>query len=205
MAPSQRTVRLYRRVLRGIQRRLWWAWVLPVLLLGIPSSARSQERGDVSDRWLTLSVGAGALRFTCDYCATGRDLGPSVRLGFGAYARPDLGIGIEVGGWSHDDDGIRENVFEAGVVGQLYPRSGSGLHVLGGLGWVGYRADSFAYDAVRLSLGAGWDFPLSGRWVVGNEITVDAASFGALRNGDRTAANQVSLSVLRLSILLKRR
>jgi hypothetical protein len=112
---------------------------------------------------------------------------------------------VEVGGWSHDDDGVRESLFRVSTLAQLYPRAGSGFYVQGGLGWAGYRAESFAYDAVNLSLGAGWDLPLAGRWVVGNGVSVDAASFGTLRNEGRAAVREVSLSVVRLTVLLKRR
>ena len=61
---------------------------------------------------------------------------------------------------------------DGGAVGQ-----GAGLHLVAGLGWSGYRAELITYDAVRMSLGAGWDLPLTGSWVVGNRIMLDAASF----------------------------
>ena len=158
-----------------------------------------------SGPWWEVAVGAGALRFTCDVCADDRDLGASFRVAGGGYASSSFPVGVEVGWWSHDDAGIRERVYRVGVVGHFYPRKDRRLHVVGGLGWIGYRAGDFLYDAVDLSVGAGWELPLGDGWVVGSRVTLDAASFGALSNGDRRVAGDVGVSLLRFATLLKYR
>ena len=106
--------------------------------------------------------------------------------------------------WTHGDGEVRESVYRAGLTAQLHPRAGSGLHVLAGLGWSGYRAEGFGYDAARLTLGAGWDLPLGGPWVLGNSVTLDAASFGSLRNEAAQVASSVGLSVVRFGVYIRR-
>ena len=112
-------------------------------------------------------------------------------------------MGVEGGGWSHDDDGEREKVYRAGVVAQLSPLLGRGLYLLGGFGWSGYRAGGFRYDAPRISVGAGWDLPVTGGWIIGSQLVLDASSFGSLKNEEDIVARRVGLSTIRLSIHLR--
>jgi hypothetical protein len=79
------------------------------------------------------------------------------------------------------------------------------VHLLGGAGWVGWRSDEFAYDALDLSVGAGWSVPLGGRWSLTNSVIVHAASFGKLRNDGEAATNGVSLSLAGFEVALLRR
>jgi len=166
-------------------------------------AAPAAEEG--SRLWYSVGLGAGSVRFTCDICASDRDPGATVQLGFGARATDQLDVGIEVGGWTREDDGVRETVKRAGLRAILRPNPASGFHLLGGAGWVGYTADELGYDAVALSVGAGWDFPLVGRWRIGNRLLLDAASWGSLRNDAGAAARDVSLSVARFEVTLLRR
>ncbi len=155
--------------------------------------------------WFAATVGGAGARLTCDLCQPARDLGPSVNVSIGAYASPRVRVGLEGGGWTHDEEDIRERVYRAGVVAHLLPDPARGLYLLGGFGWSGYRAESFRYDAARLTLGVGWDLPLTSRWMVGNSITLDAASFGTLKNDEATVARNVGLSLVRLSVGIRRR
>jgi hypothetical protein len=155
--------------------------------------------------WWTAGFGAAGARLTCDLCQTSRDLGPAVDLVVGAVAGPGLRVGVDVGAWTHDDHGVRESVYRAGLLAFAHPRPGSGLHLIGGLGWSGYRAGSFGYDAVRLTVGAGWDLPIVGGWVMGNQVTLDAASFGSLANQGTTVVSGVGLSLLRFGVYVGRR
>lgn len=155
--------------------------------------------------WWSVTVGAAGARLTCDLCDPARELGPWADVAFGTYASPAVRVGVEGGAWTHDDDGVRESVYRAGVVAEVAPRAGSGLYLLGGVGWLGYRAESFNCDTIRLSVGVGWDLPLSGRWAVGNTLTLDAASFGSLKNDQTTVARGVGMSVMRLGVHLRRR
>jgi hypothetical protein len=116
-----------------------------------------------------------------------------------------LRVGIDGGVWANEDGDVRETVYRAGLVAQLHPRPGSGLHLVGGLGWSGYRAELFNYDAVRLTLGAGWDLPLTEGWVVGNRVLLDAASFASWDNEVGSVVSSVGLSVLTFGMYLRRR
>lgn len=155
--------------------------------------------------WFAASVGGAGARLTCDLCQPARDLGPSINLSIGAYASPRIRVGIEGGWWSHDEGDSRESVYRAGIVAHLIPNADKGLYLLGGFGWSGYRVESFRYDAPRLTLGVGWDLPLTDRWAVGNSLTLDAASFGTLKNDEATLARSVGLSLVRLSVGIRRR
>lgn len=183
-------------------RPLAAALVLAVLL--VPSDGAAQEtvtRG----LWWSAGVGAGGARVTCDLCAASRDVGPAARVSLGATARPGLRVGLTGGLWTHDDGDVRENVWSAGLVAQQRLRPGSRIHLDGGLGWAGYRADAFRYDAVELTLGVGYDIPVTGAWVVTNGLAIGVSSFGRLKRDERVAARDVSLSVVRFELTVGRR
>jgi hypothetical protein len=190
-------------------RRLVWVTLTISCLAAFPPDGVAQDVAtsgkDVLDGfWLAVTAGAGAARLTCDLCAP-RDLGPSVDIAAGAYASPRLRVGVEAGGWTHLEEEleVRETVYRAGVTAQLHPRADSGLQLIGGFGWSGYRAQAFRYDAARVTVGIAWDLPLAAGLVIGNSITIDAASFGSLRNQDVKVARGVGLSVVRLGVYLR--
>lgn len=176
-----------------------------VLFATTAAPAIAQTAQSAGGVWWEVSAGAGGTRLTCPLCDPKRELGPAIGGALGAYANPRLRLGIEGGGWTKRDDGDRETVYRAGLVSQLHPRPNSGLHVIAGLGWSGYRTEEITYDAVRLTLGAGWDLPLTRAWSVGNRLTVDASSHAALKEGETEIANPVGLSVLRFGVYLRKR
>lgn len=189
--------------------------VAAITLVPAPSlfaqSAASSASGGM---WWQASIGAAGARLTCDICDPTRDRGPTLGLAAGTYANGRTRVGVDAEGFTFRDDDFRETVYSAGVHAAVYPRRDSGLHLIGGLGWTGYRAgdvdaepedEGFAYDAVRLRLGAGWDLPLTGTWTVGNQLILDAASLGGLQDEGTTVAESVGLSVIRFSIHLRRR
>jgi hypothetical protein len=56
-----------------------------------------------------------------------------------------------------------------------------------------------------LLVGAGYEFPLSDSFAITNDLSLIATSFGALKNGDATAADDVSVTVLQLAVGIRRR
>ena len=155
--------------------------------------------------WWSVGVGGGSVGLTCDICTRDRDTGVTAQLGLGARARSDVDIGLELGIWTRDDDGVRASARRIDLRAIHRPFDDSGFHVIGGLGWVGYEAGDLTYDAVALSVGVGWDFPLSGRWRIGNRLLIDAASYGSFVNAGAVAVEVVSLSIARLEVVLLRR
>ena len=155
--------------------------------------------------WWGVGAGAGALRFTCDLCATDRDRGPSLFAVVGAHATPGLRVGLEAGGWTLDDGGVREMLWRTGLTAFFHPDPGSGFHVLAGIGWVGWRADELRYDSGSLNVGVGWEFELLPSWAVGNSVRIDASSWGSFKNEDDRVARDVGLSLLRFEVTLRRR
>jgi hypothetical protein len=155
--------------------------------------------------WWELGLGAASSRLSCNLCDPDREAGPVADLAVGAYATPRLRVGVHGGIWHHNDEGDRESVYRAGVLAQFHPRPASGLHLIGGAGWSGYRAGVFGANTMRLTFGAGWDLPFADGWLVGNNLMMDASAFGALKNEEETVARGVGLSVLRLGVFLRRR
>ena len=182
-----------------------------------PSPVLAQPRGAPvrsGGFWWSGAVAAAGARLDCDICDQTRDGGPAVEAAFGTYASSAVRVGLDGGGWTFRDEGFREKVYTAGVMAEIYPRPGSGLHLIGGLGWTGYRAGDvdadddelgFTYNAVRLKLGAGWDFPLTPTWSVGNRLTIDASSLGKLSDEGQPIAGSVGLSLVRFGIYLRYR
>lgn len=183
----------------------------------LPSSAIAQSTGAAPRSggfWWSVAAAAAGARLTCDICDRTRDGGPSIEAAMGTYTGTSVRVGVEGGGWTFKDENFRETIYTAGVVAEVHPRRGSGLHLIGGLGWSGYRADDieedpedvgFRYDALRLRLGVGWDLPMSGPWSVGSRFTVDASSLGTLHDEDAPIASSVGLSIVRFAVYLRYR
>jgi hypothetical protein len=155
--------------------------------------------------WWTATIAGHASRLTCDLCETGRDLGAAAGFAVGTYAGRRTRVGLDLGYATGTGDGVRESVVSAGVVAELYPLVGKGLHLIGGLGWAGYRAEDFEYNAIRVRLGVGWDLALGGSWVVGNRLTYDASSFGTLRAEGAPVVHGVGLGTAQFGLYVGRR
>ncbi len=182
------------------------AGCLIAALAGASHVAAQGADADAEGRWWwTASASAQGTRLVCDLCDTSRDLGPALDFVLGRYAGSATRVGLEAGYATTTNDGERESVWSAGIAAEIHPRPGSGLHVIGGFGWAGYRAADFTYDAVRLRLGVGWDLPLAGSWVVGNRLTYDASSFASLQNDGTPVQESVGLGTLRFGMYLGRR
>ena len=174
-------------------------------LVFLPCPAAGQGgTASASGTWWEVAAGAGSGRITCEICDPSRESGWAASLAVGSYANAGLRVGLEGSAWTAEERNGRESVYGAGVVLQLHPRPRSGLHVVGGLGWSGYRAEGNQYDAARLTLGAGWDLPLFGSWTVGNRLVLDAASHFPLRGGEAVVEPAAGLSVLKWHIYLRK-
>jgi hypothetical protein len=87
---------------------------------------------EAASPWYRLTGGGAGMRFTCDLCAPVRDPGPAVRLSVGAHAGPPLRVGLEGGGWTHEERTVGQPTHGLGLVAHV------GLQVLGflTLSWV---------------------------------------------------------------------
>jgi hypothetical protein len=182
--------------------------------ISVPASVLAQPVRGSGGIWWSAAAAAGGARLACDICDPTRDGGPAIEVAAGTYATPTVRVGLDGGAWTFRDEDFRETVYTAGVLTEIHPWRGRGLHLIGGLGWTGYRAGDvdadddelgFHYNAVRLRLGAGWDFPLTGAWSVGNRITLDASSLGTLSDDGQPIATSVGLSLVRFGIYLRYR
>ncbi len=195
-------------------KRLRTAVVAAVCIVVPSSSVRAQSTGADGGLWWSVSAAAGGARLTCDICDPTRDGGPGVEVAVGAHAASGVRVGVDAGGWTFREEDFRETVYTAGLVVEIHPRRDSGLHLIGGVGWSGYRAnevdpapgeEGFRYDAMRLRVGAGWDLPLTASWVVGNRVTLDSSSLGTLHDDGTAIARAVGLSVVRFAVFLRHR
>lgn len=181
------------------------------VLLGTTPISSAAQASDASPSpiangvWWEVAASIGGSRLTCSLCDPDRGLGPSVDVAVGAYASPRTRVGVDGGAATQLDGAERETVYRAGLVTHLHPDPSRGFHLLGGIGWSGYRAEGFTYDAVRLTVGVGWDLALTPAWRVGNRLTLDAASFARLRNDGVTVAPSAGLSVLRFGAYIRAR
>ncbi|MDH5234085.1 MAG: hypothetical protein OEW77_03935 [Gemmatimonadota bacterium] len=183
------------------------AWALAALAAA-PALAAQDGGGAAAEPpsvWYEFTVGGASARLTCRLCQPAWNLGPVVTAAVGGYAGQRLRLGVEVSRWTYLDPGARETLTGIGLVMHLQPNPGRGLYLTGGLGWSGYRAGDFSYDAPRLTLGAGWDVPAFGRWVVGNVVALDASAFAPLRNGDVTVVPQAGHGAVRFAVQMRRR
>jgi hypothetical protein len=184
---------------------LGWALIVGIAASPCALLAQSGRTGEGPDLWWRVSVEAGGARLTCDLCDRRRDLGGALSVAFGAHASSSVRVGVEGGGWTRKEDGVRESVHEAGIVAEIHPWPERGLHLVGGLGWSGFRAGDFSLDAPRVRVGAGWDFPVTASWVVGNRVVLDAASFASLEGEGASVARSVGLSVVRFGVYARHR
>jgi hypothetical protein len=180
-----------------------WTWLpLAALLCAGRAAAQSPDSGT----WFGLGAGGGWTRVSCAICSTDRDLGPAGHLRIGTAIRPGLLVGAA---WTHRDDEeeeIRETVATLAGVGTVYPRPGGPLYLKGGIGYIAYRAtEEVAANLIGLVVGAGYEFAVSDGFAITNDLSLVATSFGALKNGDATAADDVSITVLRLGIGIRSR
>lgn len=154
--------------------------------------------------WWDASLGAGSSQVSCGICANGVDTGPFLTLAWGAYASTTIGLGIELGGWTHRDGDVRERILQGSLSVRFARDPRAGLHYLAGAGWMQYRAGDFAYAAPQLQLGLGWSLPVTAVWGVGGRLLTDIAPFGSLENGGRTVADGVRVGTLRLAVFVRR-
>lgn len=155
--------------------------------------------------WYEATLGGSGMRLTCDFCQPARDVGPSATIALGGYGSDRVRLGVELGMWTYGNEDVREHLQSAGVVAHLVPNPRRGLYLIGGFGWSGYRAGEFKYDAPRVTVGAGWDIPAGGKFVVGNVITLDAAAFATLRSDEISVLENVGLSVVRAAVKVRRK
>ncbi len=188
-------------------------WVAIALLVAAPVA--EAQRAPLSGAapattapniWFGATLGGAGVRLTCDACQAARDVGPQFTIMAGAHAAPRLRVGVELGRWSYSRDDVRETVTSLGLLShvKLGPDPRRGVYLLGGIGWSGYRAGDFSYDAARITVGAGYDLPLMSRWVIGNEIALDAAAFAPIKSESVVAMRNVGLSSVRLGFHLRR-
>lgn len=213
-----------RQLFRALLRRALLALLLLLLAIALlaqegsaqdaraetrPAATRRDSGSDGAARdsrmWYGLAIGGGGTRLACDICDPTRDSGPSVTLSFGAYARDYLRVGVEGSRWSHRDGAARETVSALGLVAHLALPAWRGLYVIGGGGWSGYRAGPFRSDAPRVTLGLGYDVPITQGWVVGNVLSLDASWPAEIKNDDIAVVRNAGLSTLRVGLQIHRR
>lgn len=184
---------------------------LIVLLAGalaLPGAAEAQSQNS-SGLWFGLGVGGGWGRIGCDLCVTDRELGYTGTASFGGTVRDGLLVGAEVGGWRFQQEEVRQVIGSLAAIVTMYPRPDqSGLFVRGGFGvnYANVTEGDEDVDAttVGVQVGVGHEFHLSPGWSLVNALNVMASSFGTLKAGDQSIVGDVSNTVVRFSVGVKK-
>ena len=174
----------------------------------VPAQASAQSQNS-SGLWLGLTMGGGWGRIGCDLCVAGRELGYTGTLSFGGTVRDGLLVGAEVGGWTFQQEEARQTIGSLSGILTMYPRPDeSGLFVRGGLGVNYAKVTEGDQDVdattVGVQLGVGHEYHLTRGWSLLNAVNVMASSFGSLKAGDETIVGDVSNTVVRFTIGVKK-
>ena len=165
--------------------------------LACAAPVRAQRAGD--GVWLSAGAGVGWGRVSCDICQTTRDIGPGGYARVGTTIHPGVRVAAEASAWTHQVEDERENLGAVMAVLYLQPPE-SRLFVKGGLGYIGYRAgEDIALNSAGLQVGGGFEFQLGG-FALNNYINLIGSSFGNLKNGSDTIANDVSTTLLQFGV-----
>lgn len=181
--------------------------MLVALAMLCAAEAGAQAPESASGTWFGIGAGGGWARVSCTICSAARDVGPAGQMRIGTTLRPGLLVGGEASAWTHtNEDDVRETVGTIAAVGYLYPRPGGALYLKGGAGYVAFRAgNDLASNLFGLIVGAGYEFRIGEQLSITNDLGLVASSFGALKNGAATAADDVSVTVLQFGIGIRRR
>lgn len=188
-------------------RRSWLIFSLAALAV-VPAGISAQSQNS-SGLWLGLGVGGGWGRIGCDLCVARRELGYTGTLSFGGTVRQGLLVGAEVGGWTFQQEEARQTIGSLSGILTMYPRpDASGLFVRGGVG-INYAKvtqgdEDVDATTVGLQVGIGHEFHLSPGWSLLNSVNVMASSFGSLKAGDTAIVSDVSNTVVRFTVGVKK-
>jgi hypothetical protein len=84
--------------------------------------------------WITFGLGAGSATLTCDGCASDRQTGLAVQVALGGTLNDHLLLGMDVSGWSKDEQGASLDIFNSQFAVRFYPVRSSGLFLKAGVG-----------------------------------------------------------------------
>ncbi len=181
---------------------------LTAATLAAPQALHGQSQNS-SGLWLGLGVGGGWGRIGCDLCVADRELGYTGLVSFGGTIRSGLLVGAEVSGWTFSQEQARQTIGSLNAVVTMYPRPDqAGLFVKGGLGvnYAKVTEEDEDVDATTIGvvLGVGHEYHLSPGWSLMNSINVQASSFGTLKAGDQSIVDDVSNTVIRFTMEVKK-
>ena len=181
---------------------------LALAALSAPQGLTAQSQNS-SGLWMGLGLGGGWGRIGCDLCIADRQLGYSGLASFGGTVRDGLLAGAEVSGWTFSQENARQTIGSLHAVVTMYPRPDqAGLFVKGGVGvsYTQVTEEDEDVDAttVGVLLGVGHEYHLTPGWSLMNSINVQASSFGSLKAGDESIVDDVSNTVIRFQMTVKK-
>lgn len=176
-----------------------------VALLSAPLAAQSRD-----GLWLSGGLGSGWTRVGCDICQSDRGTSLSGFLGMGGRVSNKVQIGAEANGWKHGDDQVDESVWGISAVAYVFPKARGGFFWKGGVGLLSYRIDDgndiLTSNALGFQLGAGWAFPLRGRFSITPYASAFVASLGSeVKFNGAQILDHSNLSLVQLGIGVTRR
>jgi len=157
--------------------------------------------------WAGVGVGTGRQHVTCEICRGDGNGGWAVRAAAGSSLGPSLRLGGELHGWTDRTDDVRFTFLSVTPVLYWYPGAGR-YHVMAGVGYANYRGSSddetIGASAVGITLGAGYELPLAGRYALAPFASYTGSLLANLTR-DRTIITGAQLSLFQVGVGITRR
>lgn len=119
-----------------MRRRSIVVWSLTVVSFlasaSVASAGHPQERHGF---WIGLGVGVGSAQVTCDDCEGGRETAGIGHIALGGTLSEHLLLGVDLNGWSKEQEGLTVNLYNALATLTVYPQASSGLFLKVGAGY----------------------------------------------------------------------
>ena len=184
---------------------------VPVTAQAISSAeAAAAADSDVRHRglWVGVGIGAGSSMVSCAICREDRRGGPSGYMGIGATLRPALLVGAEGTVWVNATEELDQYLGALTLAAYLYPRTGSGFFVKGGLSGLRYvasedgaaEAEQATATTVGVNLGVGYEFPVRPGYSMVPFLNVVASSFGRLHQDGETLARDLNVTLIQFGL-----
>ena len=194
---------LFRHSLPGGTIRSHFGPALVAALLVFSSPLEAQNRGV----WVSVGLGPGLQRITCEICRANGNGGWAGRVAAGGSVGRQFGWGGEFHGWTDRTDNVRFIAYSIMPALYWHPKK-KPYFVMGGAGLASYRASDgnevISSASVGMTFGGGIQLPLVARFSLTPYATY-TGSFLAHLKLDRTVLTDARLSLFQVGIGLTRR
>jgi hypothetical protein len=158
--------------------------------------------------WAGLGIGTGMQQVACDICRGDGNGGWTARAALGGTLSRHLRLGAELHGWTDKTDDIRFSFYSVMPAIYWYPSTRIPYFMLGGAGWVGYRAanqdETMSTSSPGLTVGLGYELQVAPSYAITSFVTY-TGSFLANLKYERTDIADARFSLFQMGIGFTRR